>query len=157
MKKTPDKFSFLIFIFSILILLMSCTAESCQEETEAFLKATFYETGTSKIHAPDSLTVFGINMANNRLYSKAIGVQTALLPLNASTGLSGFVVKINNITDTIIFRYSSFPHMVSKECGLTFYHLLDSSIFVAGTAIDTIIIRNRNITTINAENISIFY
>jgi hypothetical protein len=157
MKKTPVYYSALIILIPVLNTLISCTPESCLEETEAFVKASFYKNGTSILRAPDSLTIYGLNAGDSILYKKALNVQTALLPLNTSTGISGFVMKINDITDTIVIRYSSYPHMISKECGLTFYHLLDSTIFFAGTAVDTIILRNRNITTINVENISIFY
>ena len=37
-----------------------------------------------------------------------------------------FVIKINGVTDTIEFQYSSYPHLISKECGYTFYHHLDT-------------------------------
>lgn len=157
LNSTPHKYSILIILSAVLNILISCTPESCQEETQALVKATFYKDGTNKIYVPDSLTIFGLGMEENKLYNKALNISTIQLPLNASVDSCGYVVKINVKTDTIIFRYSSYPHMISKECGLTFFHVLDSSFQVTGTAVKKIELRNRNITTINEENIRIFY
>jgi Family of unknown function (DUF6452) len=146
----------LIIILSGLILfLLSCTPESCFEETESFLKASFYNNG--KLQAPDSLTIYGLNMETNKLYDKVRKVQPALIPLNSATTNCVYIIRINGITDTLEFRYSSYPHLVSKECGYTFYHNLDTDRIFTKHAIVNIYIGKRNITTINEENIRIFY
>jgi hypothetical protein len=148
----------LIFTLPALILLVfSCTPESCFEETTSFLNATFYETGSDKPTIADSITVYGIGKETTKIYNKALKVSKIKLPLDASSGSSGFVIKINDITDTLILFYSSFPHLISKECGITFYYTLDPQYSVSGSKVDTIIFRNNNITTLNEENISIFY
>ncbi len=64
--------------------MFSCTPETCFEETEAFLKASFYPDGTEKALAPDSVTIYGLDMVSNKLYNKTKKVATALLPLNPS-------------------------------------------------------------------------
>lgn len=148
----------LIIILSGLIqFLPSCSSESCFEETESFLKASFYNNVTGNLQAPDSLTVYGLNMESNKLYNKAVKVQPALFPLNSATTNCVFIIKINGITDTLEFRYNSYPHLVSKECGYTFYHKLDTDRVFTKHAIDNIYISKRNITTINEENIRISY
>jgi hypothetical protein len=148
----------LIIILSGLILfLLSCTPESCFEETESFLKASFYNNVTGKPLAPDSLTIYGLNMETNKLYDKVRKVQPALIPLNSATASCVYIIQINGITDTLEFRYSSYPHLVSKECGYTFYHNLDTDRIFTKHAIVNIYIGKRNITTINEENIRIFY
>jgi hypothetical protein len=141
-----------------LVQLISCTPQACQEETLSKIKATFYVTGTNKIQAPDSLTVYGlgIHADTNKIYNKSSKISIAQIPLNPSAGTCGFVFRINGITDTLNFTYASYPHLISKECGFTYYHILDSYT-VTGNAIDTIIFMNKNITTINEENIRIFY
>jgi hypothetical protein len=83
-------------------------------------------------------------------------VQPALLPLNASAGSCIYVIRINGLNDTIQFLYSNYPHLISKECGYTFYHILDLPVYTQNN-IDTILIINRSITTANEENIRIFY
>lgn len=145
-----------IVLSGLILLLLSCTPESCFEETESFLKASFYDNVTKNLHAPDSLTIYGLNMETNKLYNKTRSVQPALMPLNAATGNCNYIIRINGITDTLELWYSSYPHLVSKECGYTFYHNLDTLTYTTN-AIDSIYRRKNNITTINEENIRIFY
>jgi hypothetical protein len=146
-----------VFIITGLILfLFSCTPQSCLDETESFVKASFYNYVTTKVLAPDSLTMYGLNMKTDKLYNKTSKVQPAHIPLNASAESCVFIIRINGITDTVEFRYSSFPHLISKECGYTYYHNLDSLIYTTN-AIDSIYKKKSLITTINEENILIFY
>ena len=140
----------------LILFMLSCTPESCFEETKSFLKASLYDNITKKLQAPDSLTAYGLNMETNKLYNKAKKLQIALLPLNALTDNCAFIIKINGITDTLELWYSSYPHLVSKECGYTFYHNLDTLTYTTN-AIDSIYIRKNIITTINEENVQIFY
>ena len=140
----------------LILFMLSCTPESCFEETKSFLKASLYDNITKKMQAPDSLTAYGLNMETNKLYNKAKKLQIALLPLNALTDNCAFIIKINGITDTLELWYSSYPHLVSKECGYTFYHNLDTLTYTTNV-IDSIYIRKNIITTINEENVQIFY
>jgi hypothetical protein len=143
-------------IIIALFQLISCTPQACQEETESRVKATFYINGTDSIKAPDSLTVYGMGMDTSKIYDKSSDITIARIPLNTSADSCSYIFRINGITDTLTFTYTSYPHLISKECGFTYYHILDSYT-VTGRAVDTILIRNRNITTINEENIRIFY
>jgi hypothetical protein len=147
----------ILILSGLILILFSCTPESCFEETESFLKATLYKNETGKLQAPDSLTVYGINL-NSTIYKKARNVEIVLLPLNASTGSCKYIIIINGITDTLKVSYSSYPHLVSKECGYTFYHdLVSDSLTYTTNTIDSIYIRKSNITTFNEENMRIFY
>jgi hypothetical protein len=147
----------LVFILTgLLLYFSSCAPESCYEETESYLEATFYDNETIQIQAPDSLTIYGMNMEAIKIYNKSTKIQTALLPLNASTDSCVFIFIINGITDTIEFRYNSYPHLVSKECGYTFYHNIDQPESTSNI-IKGIYLNKSNITTQNEENIRIFY
>ena len=147
----------LAFILSgLILLLLSCTPQSCFDETTALLKATFYKAGSNIPTKADTLTVFGIGKDTTRLYDSTLNVSTIKLPLDASSGTSGFVIKINEITDTLIFTYTTYPHLISKECGISFFYTLESY-SVTGNKIDTILFRNNKITNLNEENIRIFY
>ena len=156
MRIKVSKLSHPIILLIIMKLIASCTPETCLLETTAFLNAGFYKTGTDKPIAPDSITVFGIGKESSRLYSKSLYLSSIKLPLDASRNTCGFVLKINNLTDTLRVIYASYPHLISKECGITFFFSLDT-VKISGTVIDTIAIINKNITTFNAENIRIFY
>ncbi|MEI6048563.1 MAG: DUF6452 family protein [Bacteroidota bacterium] len=147
----------IIIISGLILFLSSCTPETCFEETESFLKASFYNNTTKKLQAPDSLTIYGMNMETNKLYNKVLKVQPALIPLKSSKDTCIFIIKINGIADTLELRYSSYPHLVSKECGYTFYHRLDTELIYTYHAIKNIYTGNSAITTLNEENIRIFY
>jgi hypothetical protein len=147
-----------IILSGLILYLFSCTPESCLEETNAFVKASFYLSKTNKPTVPDSLTLYGIYMDTSKIYDKSIKIQPALIPLNNLTGRCIFIIKINGITDTLYLVYTSYPHLVSKECGYTFYHnLISDSLTFTTNIIDSIDIRKSAITTINEENIRIYY
>ncbi|MBI5009822.1 MAG: hypothetical protein HZB98_09310 [Bacteroidia bacterium] len=144
-----------IIISGLFLPLGSCLELSCIDDTEAFVKAGFYSNATKNPAVPDSLTLYGMNM-DSAIYNKVKLTPPALFPLNDSSDVSTFVIMINGISDTIEFRYWSYPHLVSKECGYSMFHTVDT-IFFTKHAIDSIAKRNNNITTENVENISIFY
>lgn len=147
--------SLLIILPGIILFLLSCTAGSCFEETESYLKVSFYSNTNLKLLAPDSLTVYGLNN-DSLIYNKKASVQPALIPLNASTDTCSFIIKINGVTDTIEFRYNSYAHLISKECGVTFYHHLDTALYTKH-AIIVLTTPNKTITNLNVENIRIQY
>jgi len=146
--------SLLIILPGTILFLLSCTQGSCFEETESYLKASFYK--NSILTAPDSLTLYGLN-TDSTIYNKTASIQPALIPLNASTESCVFVIQINGVVDTIEFQYSSYPHLISKECGYTFYHHLDTVPKYTQHVIDTIYVSNKTITNLNVENLRIFY
>jgi hypothetical protein len=140
----------------IVLLLISCNQGSCFEETESYLKATFYNSTSKKIAAPGKLTVSGLN-DTTKIYNKAINVSHADLPLNASEPSCTFLVIIDGVTDTVEFKYDTYPHLISKECGYTYYHTLDSASRPTFHAIDSIKLINKTVTNLNVENIRIYY
>ncbi len=144
-----------IIISGFFLPLGSCLELSCIDETEAFVKAGFYSYSTKNQAVPESLTLYGLNM-DSAIYNKVKLTPPALFPLNDSSVVSSFVIMINGISDTIKFQYWSYPHLISKECGYSMFHTVDT-IFFTRHAIDSIAKRNYNITTSNVENISIFY
>jgi hypothetical protein len=149
-----------LFYPAILLIIMkffaSCTPSACLGETTSFINATFYKTGTDIPFKPDSVTIFGTGMESKKLYYRSANISSIKLPLNASSGTCGFVMKINKLTDTLEFSYSNYPHLISKECGYTFFFTIMSCKWY-GSVIDTINIRNPSITIFNEENIRIFY
>jgi hypothetical protein len=145
----------LLFLFIVKII-VSCTPESCIGETISFANITFYKKATNRLTSPDSITVFGIGRDSAKLYSSAKNLSIINLPLDASRDTCEFIMKIDLMTDTLKFIYSSYPHLISKVCGITFYHSLNSLI-TSRNAIDTIFIENKNITTFSNENIRIIY
>lgn len=151
-------FFLIVPAFLFFLTLNNCTPESCFEETNSAVKILFYSDATNDRDTPDSLTIYGIGVDSIRLYNKKSGVQPALLPLDAADGQSVFVIRINGIADTItFFNYTTFPHLVSRECGYSFYHLLIDTPLYTRNIIKDLTLKNRNVTTLNEENISLYY
>jgi predicted nucleic-acid-binding Zn-ribbon protein len=140
----------------VLLLSVSCTPGSCFEETEAYLKASFYTRPPVKLTAPDSLTVYGEGRPLQKIYDRKASVQPALIPLNSSAEISRFVIKINGVSDTLEVRYTSFPSLISKECGYSFFHDLDT-VFSTRHSIDSIKISLSRISNTDEENIRIYF
>jgi hypothetical protein len=158
MKNTIIRYISYLMLPALFSLLFSCTPGSCLDETEAYVKATMYQYKPPKKKAPDSLTVYGLGIDTSFIYKTGTNVNIAKLPLNSSADSSTFIIMINNFTDTVTFRYTSFPYLISKECGYTFYHNITGiPEFTKNLGIDSISIIKNTITNLNEENIRIFY
>jgi len=138
------------------LCLDSCTLKSCFDVTEARVNAGFYSKVTGKALSPDSLTLYGMNMDTSKIYNKAPAIKTAQLPLYAADTSVKFIMRINGIDDTIEFRYNSWLHLISKECGYTYFYNLDT-VFHSVNIIDSLSIINKTITTASEENMRIYY
>lgn len=155
MKETRTILFLLFWIFELLF--SSCAPEACLEETESMLKASLFDNVTKKKASPDSLTLYGLDHEGEKIYDRSQGAQQALFPLNPSSDNCTFIIRIDSISDTITFRYTSNPRLVSKECGYTVnFNLIDTP-FYTRNAIDYIYTAKRKITTYNEENLRIFY
>ena len=140
----------------LIVVASSCSEGACFDETQAYLKASFYRRNPLKLTSPDSLTLYGTGKPGQPIYKRKTGVQPALMPLNASGGSCGFVMKINGVNDTVEFHYSTFPALISKECGYSFFHDLETVTFTTNI-IDSVKISKRRVTNLNEENIRIYY
>jgi hypothetical protein len=145
-----------ITISGLSLILNSCLEEACIEETNAYVKAGLYSYSTKNPVVPDSLTLYGINMQTYKIYDKAKITPPLLIPLKDSADYSTLIIKINGVSDTLKFTYWSFPHLVTKECGYSMYHTVDT-VYHTSHTIDSISKIDENITTTNAENIRIYY
>jgi hypothetical protein len=156
MKYSTNKLVLQPLLIYILVNLFACSPGSCLDETESMVKATFYSKETLKPVAPDSVTLYGVNMDTLLLYDKSEKLESAEFPLYAAANDCKFVIRINGINDTIEFTYDSSTHLLSKECGYTFFFDLDTAIHSINI-IDSISIVKKSITTFNEENMRIFY
>jgi len=137
------------------MFILSCAAASCFDPTEAKVKAFFYNDSTKLASPPDSLTLYGLN-DTNKIYNGTARPKSAEFPLFASDTSVTFVMRINATDDTIEFHYSSYIRLLSKECGYTYFFNLDTVIFT-DNIIRSVIIDKKTITTLNEENMRIFY
>ena len=156
MKYSTYKFVLQLILLSVLVQLFACSTGSCLEETEAKVKATFYSMETNKALAPDSVSLYGINMDTLKIYDKSLKLNSVEFPLYAAETDRKLVLRINGINDTIEFTYNSYTALLSKECGYTYFYNLDT-VFYSGNIIKSISIVKNSITTFNEENMRIFY
>jgi hypothetical protein len=141
---------------AILVAAGSCTTGACFEETTAYVKATMYLSSTNKMTAPDSLSLYGPGMDTSMFYKAQKNITRAMLPLDASKESCSLVLKINNVRDTLTIWYSSHTHLISKECGYTYYHTIDS-LHYTKNSIDSLTLKKTTITTLLEENLRIYY
>lgn len=146
---------FIIILFAGMFL-PACTPEGCLEETESYLKASFYSSATGVQVRPDSITAYGSGMDFIKIYSGQRQLSIARFPLNPASGSSDFVLKINTGTDNLSVTYSSYVHLISKECGYSFNHVIEG-ISTSNNLIDSVRVINPQITNENLENIRIYF
>jgi predicted nucleic-acid-binding Zn-ribbon protein len=138
------------------LYLSSCTLGTCFDETESRIKASFYSSSSGKAASPDSITLYGMSTDTNLLYIRALKPPKVEIPLYVADTSRKFILRTNGIDDTIEFRYSSYLHVISKECGYTYFYNLDTAICTIH-AIDSITIIKQTISTLNEENLRIFF
>jgi hypothetical protein len=95
-------------------------------------------------------------METDLIYQNVKDRKDLVLFLDPALQSCSFVVIINSVADTVTFNYTSFPHLVSKECGYTFFHTITSH-SSTNNLIDTVLLRNPNIKIQYEENIRIFF
>ena len=139
-----------------ILLAYSCTSGACFDETTAYMKASMFLDSTGKQTAPDSLSLSGLGTVTSKIYNGQKNLKQALIPLDASSGSCSFVIKINGVNDILTVWYSTFPHLISKDCGYTFYHNIDS-LHTSNNVIVRISITKNSVTTTSEENIRIYY
>lgn len=154
--KKLRKTIFAVLFTGSLLGQFSCTPVACFDETNAFLKASFYLDSTRTQTIPDSVTLYGAGMDTSKIYEARENLKQALIPLNASASNCSLVFRINGIYDTITAWYSTYPHLISEACGYSFYHKLDS-LKNTNHIITKIIVINKNITNLSEDNIHIYY
>jgi predicted nucleic-acid-binding Zn-ribbon protein len=156
MKYNTDKIVLQPLLFIIMVHLLSCSTGACFDETEARVKAGFYSKATGLADAPDSISLFGVNMDTLTIYDKYVNPKTVEFPLYAESTECKLVLRINGMNDTVTFTYNSYTALLSKECGYTFFFNLDTVIY-SKNIIDSISVTKKSITTFNEENMRIFY
>ena len=145
-----------LFIAGFILSLTACLDTECIEKTETYVKVSFCSYDDKKTALPDSLTLYGIG-SDVKIYDNQKKITLpALIPLKYSDNETEFIIEINGTTDTIQFLHSNFLYLISKECGYSMYHKIDT-IYFTTNAIDSIAIINKDITLKNTDNVAIFY
>lgn len=144
------------YLILILIpLLNACSEETCDQDTDVYLKMVFYSSGTvSKLNI-NELTVYGINMADSMIYDQA-STSDIILPLNPLSSSCSFIFNISNIIDTVEISYQSRLEFISKACGYSYLYDIED-VFFTNNSIDNVIIVSKSVNPGDEENIRTFF
>lgn len=149
-----------LIIISIALLIpgISCTKESCDQDTDAFLNAGFYsgqaEEEDEKISI-DSLDIYALNVPDSLIYSM-VTLDHVSLPLNPAASSCAFVLVNGGRADTIEIFYSSRLQLLSMACGYIYFHEIEE-ITHTSNDINYISIINKSVNPGEQENIQIFF
>jgi len=147
-------FSFTIFLLAV-VMFHACTQdETCRENTEINLHATFYAFGTTNQMTVDSLTVYGLGK-DSLLYNVKNSINKINLPLNKTDNTSIFVMQFNHVNDTLFVLHANSEYFVSFPCGMVITHQMDT-VMTTNHVIREVKIINRDINTTNEQHVQIF-
>lgn len=151
-------FKLITFLTLVAFGFITCTTtENCNEEKSVNMQFGFYtntSTSTTELSI-DSIWVRGLGV-DSFLYKKKTAIKSILVPLKDLDIHTDYIVRFNNITDTIsVFYQSNKQYYLSLECGCVVSHTIDEVIFTKNF-IKSVIIKNRNINTLSTENVQIF-
>ena len=144
----------LIFI-SLALVNQSCSQEGCDLDTEVYMHAGFYETGSGDQINVDSLTIYGLGMSDSLIYSMA-KVKSVNLPLKPTVSSCSFIIINGNRTDTVELIYEPEIRFLSSACGYIYLYELEEVNFTRND-INIILIENKTVNPGDEENIQIFF
>jgi len=144
-----------LFTACFAILLTSCVDAECVDEMAAYMKVSFYSYEDKKTSSPESITLYGVG-SDNKIYDNQKITLPALIPLKNYDNETEFIIEINGTTDTIRFVHSNSLSLISRECGYSMFHTIDTVYFTVNE-IDSIAVTNKDITLKNIENVAIYY
>ncbi len=151
--KSGFRITVLVFLT---LLLPACSEQACYDDTDPLVNVILLESGTGAAKNSVSLKITGLTGVSPVELVTATSVARFSLPLNPAEETSVIVIVLNGIADTATISYTNFVHMVSPECGYTFYSVVQG-LNTTHNIIDSLIIENKNITVDGERNMRLFY
>ena len=125
-------------------VIVSCSVQPCYEETNPLMNTVLLASGTGEIATADSLRVRGVSATDTVEFVDTRNATSFSLPLDPASDLSLFYITVNGIHDTAVIYYTRLPHLVSPECGYTFFTSV-TGVSTTHNIIDTLIIENSKV------------
>ena len=154
---------YLIVISLLAFVLESCNnGNRCYDSVDTLMVSSFSINGFKNI---DSLVVKGVN--RNDVGDTLVNDRTSTLtkryslPLSLSADSTGFVLKLNGISDTLYLRHKMIIKFVSEFCGFAPNYVISGSRHTPG--IDSVKIIDPKVNTLstakatNDQNIIIYF
>lgn len=154
----------LLFIFLQMNLSSCSTDDECRKEKDVNMQFDFLTktvNATTGITTNTALNIDSIWVKaldrDSFIYKNKKSVKTILLPLKKFENQTDFIIRLNNVTDTIsIFHENNENYYLSLECGCIVTHTINEAVST-NHYIKTIKILNTEINNTNATNLQIFH
>jgi hypothetical protein len=143
-------------VMALLIRAVSCTVQTCYDETDPLMNILLLKSGTGLEAKADSLRVTGISETSETEFVRLKSVSGFSVPLDPGNDISTFRIVINGTSDTAIIRYTRHPHLVAPECGYTIISNI-TSLQSTHHIIDTMIINSNSVDLNGKKNLHLFY
>lgn len=149
-----------LLIISIVFIFpgISCTKESCDQDTGVLMNTGFYSSQAEEDDETiniDSLDIYALNVPDSLIYSM-VTLSKVSLPLNPSSPDCAFVIVNGGRADTIEVFYSSRLELLSMACGYIYFHEIEEIRHTAND-ISYINIINKSVNPGEQENIQIYF
>lgn len=139
-----------------ILLLPACSKQACYDDTDPLVNVILLESGTGAAKKSVSLKITGLGVTPPVELVSATSVANFSVPLNPAAESTVMIILLNGVADTATISYSNFIHLVSPECGYTFYNVI-KGLNTTHNIIDSLIIENKNITVDGERNMRLFY
>lgn len=153
-----SKLLYLLLVLLSVFFANCNSTEECREDRTVKLRIGVYtkETPTDKALTVDSVWLNGLEK-DSFIYNNSKSVSTLKLPLNAARQQADFIVRFNNITDTLsVFYTNNNAYFISLACGCIATQTIDE-VITTNHFIDSVRIVERKVINVDAENIKILH
>lgn len=140
----------------------SSCSDSCSDNQNALPLAGFYDSGgPAELVTIDSLEVIGVDTPSDSALSPASESKNQVsLPFRIDSDTTRYVFidrhEGSGLRDTVTFIYTRTPHLVNKECGVSYIFDI-RSITSQGIFIDSVTCPNGFINNANTQNLNIYF
>lgn len=143
------------FLFAILFIAACSQDEACREKRDVKLQAGFFTFETTTAAGIDSLTVYGLGQ-DSLIYDNEKDIDEISLPLNNSDVQSIFVMKFNELYDTLFVLHTNTEYFISYPCGTVTTYQIDT-VLSTNHYIKGIKIQHHEINTTDVQHVQIFH
>ncbi|MCK5171683.1 MAG: hypothetical protein KAQ75_17520 [Bacteroidales bacterium] len=142
------------------VFFMSCSDDSCRQETESFLKTeiTVVDASLIALKFLDSLSIYSPDWTDSIHYldeGTDNNLYFILSPNSDSTEII-FTSKSHPLNDTILFFHQSEIIFLSPECGFVINYKIDSLVSTSYN-IDSLTLLKSNITSNGNGHLQIYF
>ncbi|MBP1639808.1 MAG: hypothetical protein H6Q17_1391 [Bacteroidetes bacterium] len=155
-----NRFLSLALLLIAAVIYIACTNDkSCHENRYVAMTSDFYtvKNDSTKVFTIDSIWVKGLGN-DSVLYANTKSVTTISLPLHKLQDTSRFVIRFNNIYDTLTIVHANIQKYLSLECGCLVTHNIDSVNSYSTThKVKRIKVKYNYVSTTARENLQIYF